>query len=541
MNALSSRALQVQAAVVSAQQMREIESCIFENGMPVAALMEKVGGLIARRIQALYCCDSFPQVGVLVGPGHNGADALVVARELWFQGYGVRLYHPFERSKPLTIAHAQFARSLSIPFFKSVVDLQACNLLIDGLFGFGLERPLEGAIAETIGTLNTWPQPMVSIDLPSGLHTDTGEPLGIAVHATHTLCLGLWKLGLVQEAALPWMGQAELIDFDIPEPPIEFVLGHPAPIQRLVGAQVLGWLPLQRNPTTHKYKQGHGLLIGGSRKYAGSIILAGLGARASGLGMLSIAVPASLKPWVVAQLPDAVVIDCVETPLGAIAELPNNLDLERFDTIAYGPGVTTECSTVLETVLDSDRPLVLDADGLNLLAEIGTDRLRSRKALTILTPHAGEFRRLFPDLATLPPLAAAQQAAQDSGAVIVYKGACTTIASPQFQNWANRTWINTESTPALARGGSGDVLTGLVAGLLAGRFAQGSSLQPQALLEAILSAVWWHAQAGIWAAQEHTVLGVNAATLAESLLPALRSQLHRSSIVSPASLEHDLH
>jgi ADP-dependent NAD(P)H-hydrate dehydratase / NAD(P)H-hydrate epimerase len=511
MKGLLERSIQIQAPIVSAQQMHDIESRMFADGMPIAALMEKVGGLIARRIQTLYCYEQFSRVGVLVGPGHNGADALVAARELWFQGYEVRIHLPFERCKELTNNHAQFARSLSIPFCDSIEGLQDCNVLIDGLFGFGLERPLEGTIAQTVQTLNTWSQPIVSIDLPSGLHTDTGEILGTALRATRTLCLGLWKLGLVQDAALEWAGEAELIDFDIPMPLIESVLGRPLPVQRLVAEQVLRTLPLKRDRVTHKYRQGNVLLVGGSRKYMGGIIVSGLGARASGVGMLSIAVPATLQPWVIAQIPDAIVIDCAETPEGAIAELPQNLDLSRFDAIAYGPGATTETSTVLETLLVCDLPLLLDADGLNLLAEMGTERLRSRSALTVLTPHAGEFRRLFPHLAHLSPMMASRQAAQDYGAVIVHKGACTAIASPESQ-----LWLNTESTPALARGGSGDVLTGLMAGLLA---------QSQGRLESVTSAVWWHSHAGIWAAQQHTVLGVNAATLAESLLPALSAHL----------------
>jgi ADP-dependent NAD(P)H-hydrate dehydratase / NAD(P)H-hydrate epimerase len=507
--------VKLQALVVSAQQMQDIESRIFANGMPTAALMEKVGGLIARRIQTLYPCLAFSSVGVLVGPGHNGADALVVARELSVQGYRIKIYHPFERSKDLTNGHAQYARFLGLPFCQSVEALQDCDLLIDGLFGFGLERVLEGSTAETIQTLNTWTQPIVSIDLPSGLHADTGEVLGIALRATRTLCLGLWKLVFFRDAALEWVGDSELIDFDIPWLAVESVLGSPVPIQRLVREQVLSQLPLHRDRTTHKYKQGHTLLIGGSRKYSGSLILSGLGAQASGVGMLSIAVPVSIKPLVVNRLPDAVVIECPETPEGAIAQLPPSLNLARFDTIAYGPGATAESGAVLESVLQCRSPLLLDADGLNLLAEVGADRLRPRasSALTVLTPHAGEFKRLFPGLAHFRALDAAQQAARDSGATIVYKGACTTIADPTGQ-----LWIDPESTPALARGGSGDVLTGLVAGLL----AQAHKRQ-ESDLAAVTSAVWWHSQAGIWVAQQKTMLGVNAATLADSLLPALRA------------------
>jgi ADP-dependent NAD(P)H-hydrate dehydratase / NAD(P)H-hydrate epimerase len=498
--------------VVTAQQMRDIESHIFENGMPVAALMEKVGGLIANRIQSLYPFKGFPQVGILVGPGHNGGDALVVARELIFKGYGVKLYHPFERSKELTTAHAQFARSLDIPFEETVDGLESCDVLVDGLFGFGLERELTGTIAADIDRINQWSQPVVSIDIPSGLHTDTGEVLGSAIQANQTLCLGLWKLGLLQDPALPWVGQAELVDFNIPAHGIEAVLGSVPFVQRLEAAHVLAQLSLKRSPITHKYREGHLLLMGGSQQYAGSIILAGLAARASGVGMLTIAVPASLKPLVVAQLPDAIVLDCRETPTGAIAMLPTDLDLSRFDAIAYGPGVTTQSGRLLELLLDSDRVLLLDADGLNLLAQRGASVLSTRRATTILTPHRGEFQRLFPALDHLSPTMATRAAAEQCRGIVVLKGACSTIAVSTGQ-----VWINTESTPALARGGSGDVLTGLMGGLLARAQKQGRLLE-----EAVQGAVWWHGQAGKRAASDRTELGVDAYTLSQSLNPTLK-------------------
>ncbi|HEY9827664.1 MAG TPA: NAD(P)H-hydrate dehydratase, partial [Stenomitos sp.] len=438
--------------IVSAQQMQRIEETLFASGMPVPALMEKVGGLLAQRVQALYPLARYAQVGILVGPGHNGGDALVVARELWLRGYRVSIYMPFARAKELTQAHAQFARSLSIPFVDTVDQLRTSDLLIDGLFGFGLERELSGDIAAVVTEVNQWGLPVVSIDLPSGIHTDTGAVLGSAIRATHTLCLGLWKLGIVQEQALEWVGQAALIDFDIPATAIALQLGQSFPIQRLMASEMVGLLPLVRPRSTHKYRQGHLLLVGGSQRYAGGIILSALGARAAGVGMLSIVVPASLKALMVARLPDAIVYECSETSQGAIASLPDSLALDRFDVVAYGPGVTTESSTVLEPLLGSNRPLVLDADGLTLLAQLGVEQLSQRSATTVLTPHAGEFQRLFPELGDLLPYAAAQQAAQAYNSIVVYKGACTAIAAPNGQ-----VWLNTESTPALARGGSGDV------------------------------------------------------------------------------------
>ena len=506
---------QIEQVVVTAQQMREIEGRIFEAGMPVAALMEKVAGLIASRIRALYPQSHLTRrVGVLVGPGHNGGDALVVARELHFHGYEVLIYRPIEKLKELTQNHAQYAASLGIPCYEQISPLYHCDLIIDGLFGFGQTRSLSGEIANAINQLNQWSQPIVSIDLPSGIHTDTGEVLGTAVRASRTFCLGLWKLAFLQDQALEYVGEAELIDFDIPPMDVWSILGEPAGIQRLTPAVAKALLPLPRPAVTHKYKQGHLLLICGSRKYSGGAILTGLGARGSGVGMLSIAVPESLKPLLVNHLPEALIIGCPETHEGAIAHLPKAVDLSDYDAIACGPGLTLDAKPVVQGVLEAECPLVLDADGLNILAELRTiPTLLRRRASTVLTPHAGEFKRLFPDSASQLPdrISAVRKASQRSKSVVLLKGARTAIAHP-----GGSVWLIPESTPALARGGSGDVLTGLLGGLVAQE-----ALQEQPLEATVAVAAWWHAQAGILAAKERTELGVDAFTLTQYLMPVV--------------------
>ncbi len=509
---MQDRQEQISQIVVTAKQMRDIEARIFAAGMPVAALMEKVAGLIARRIQEII-----PQinsrVGILIGPGHNGADALVVARELHFRGCQVWLYNPFSKLKELTSQHLQYAQSLGIPCYQTVNSLPDCDLIVDGLFGFGLERNLTEAIATAINQINESHQPIISIDLPSGLHTDTGEVLGTAILATHTFCLGLWKLGLLQDQALDYVGKAELIDFDLPFADVQAVLGDAPRIRRITKTTALTTLPLPRPLVTHKYKEGHLLLICGSRRYAGGAILTALGARASGVGMLSIAVPESLKMLLVSHLPEALIIGCPETDTGAIAQLqlPKNTNLSSFSAIACGPGLTQDATSIVSQAIASECSLILDADGLNILANLGTiSTLKKRKAVTILTPHTGEFKRLFPDIpnANQDKITAVQAAAAHSRAIILLKGARTAIANPQ-----GAVWINPASTPALARGGSGDVLTGLLGGLL----AQG--VQKNIPVEDIVAtAAWWHSQAAILAAQERTELGVDAFTLTQYLL-----------------------
>lgn len=503
--------------VVTAEQMNQIESRVFAAGMPVPALMEKVGGLLVQWIRSHYPYPTIQRIGILVGPGHNGGDALVVARELHFSGYEIIRYQPFSRLKDLTHCHAQYADSLGIPVYEQLEALQSCDLLIDGLFGFGLTRSIAGAVASAIEQLNQWSQPIISIDIPSGLHTDTGAVLGVAVRANHSLCLGLWKQAFLQEIAAEYLGQVELVDFGLSIADIQAILGDSPVVQRITSSIAQQALPLPRPATTHKYKQGHLLLICGSRQYMGASLLAGLSARASGVGMLSIAVPETLRTLLIAQLPDALVIGCPETETGAIDHLPDSIDLSTYDAIACGPGLSLQAIPVVQSVLNSDQPLILDADGLNILATLGLSILKQRQAATILTPHLGEFKRLFPHLSdtTDDRITTARSAAAQSGAIVLLKGARTVVTNPQGQ-----VWLNPESTPALARGGSGDVLTGLAGGLLAQSILRGTA--PEA---SVLSAAWWHSQAGLLAAQERTELGVDASTLIYFLIPALSSSI----------------
>ncbi|MDX2217105.1 MAG: NAD(P)H-hydrate dehydratase [Oculatellaceae cyanobacterium bins.114] len=508
----------IQSVAVTASQMSAIEGRVFAAGMPVAALMEKVAGLITRRILTLYPRSVVGRVGILVGPGHNGGDALVVARELHFQGYEVLLYCPFSSLKELTQHHANYATSLGISSVEAVETLSNCDLIVDGLFGFGLTRPLEGLIAEAIAQINQLSIPIVSIDLPSGLHTDTGSVLGTAIRANRTFCLGLWKQAFLHDQALESVGEAELIDFDLPLADVQAVLGETPDVQRITPTGAIAALPLPRHPTTHKYKQGHLLLVCGSGQYMGAAILTGLAARASGVGMLSIAVPQSLKSLLTVHLPDALIVGCPETESGAIAHLPDSVVLAKYQAIACGPGLSSDATGLVHQVLAASCPLVLDADGLNSLAILGTlPTLAQRSAPTVLTPHPGEFKRLFPEVDLSDRLVAVRSAATHSGAIVLLKGARLAIANPK-----GTVWVNPDSTPALARGGSGDVLTGVLGGLI----AQISATQyPVSIEKIVQTSVWWHAQAAILAKQDRTELGVDAFILTQYLIQVLQLQI----------------
>jgi ADP-dependent NAD(P)H-hydrate dehydratase / NAD(P)H-hydrate epimerase len=503
------RARQLDRLLVSTEQMQQIESKVFAAGMPVAALMEKVGGLIARRFQALY--HQAKRVGILVGMGHNGGDALVVARELYFQGYQVAIYVPSEQLSELTNQHYCYVSSLGVKIVDDVLDLADCDAIVDGLFGFGLNREITGHLYDAIESINQLKVPIVSIDLPSGIHGDTGNVLGIAIKATNTFCLGLWKLAFMQEQAIAYLGKTELIDFDLPLADIYSVLGVSPAITRMTTDQAIANLPLYRSPVTHKYQQGHLLLIVGSEQYSGAAILASLGARATGVGMLSIAVPKSLKPILLNYLPEALIISCPETEAGTIKSLPD-IDLSKYQAIACGCGLTDRPSKIVKQILTANCPIVLDADALNMIAKLGIETsLANRPQPTILTPHIGEFKRLFTKIPTANKLVAASAAAQSSGAVVLVKGARTIISHD------GRSIVIPQSTPALARGGSGDVLTGLIGGLI----ATDSRLNVD-IATVVATAAWWHSQAGILAATERGDLGVDPLMTIDYLSKVIR-------------------
>jgi ADP-dependent NAD(P)H-hydrate dehydratase / NAD(P)H-hydrate epimerase len=525
--------------LVSTAQMQEIESQVFAAGMPIAALMEKVGGLIARRFQYLYPRWrslslgelQYHRVGILVGMGHNGGDALVVARELYFQGYEVSIYVPISQLVELTDGHYRYVRSLGIEIIDRPEDFAGCDAIVDGLFGCGLNREITDRLFDAIESVNQLGIPIISIDLPSGIHTDTGLPMGTAIKATHTFCLGLWKLAFFQESAIEYLGKTELIDLDLPLSIIDRVLG----INPMASVMTTEWarssLPLDRSPTTHKYQQGHLLLIVGSEQYAGAAILAGLGARATGVGMLSIAVPKSLKYLLSQYLPEALIISCPETEIGTIESLPD-LDFTKYQAIACGCGLTEKPSQVVDTIIRVNCPIVIDADALNIIAKHGIDTtIHRRTSPTILTPHLGEFKRLFPNinpfaerdahealskcpLCGIDKIAAAIEAAQSSQAIVLFKGAITVIAQPN-----GRAIVIPESTPALARGGSGDVLTGLIGGLVATNIQRNLPIA-----EIVASAAWWHSQAAILAVIDRGELGVDPVTLTQYLTKVIQNQ-----------------
>ena len=465
--------------LVTSAVMAELEASLFASGLPVEALMEKAALGVSRRLLGELCGLAATHVPagladgvlVLVGPGHNGGDGLVVARELFLAGVAVRIWCPFERLKPLTEAHRRHARWLGIPELAEPPEPERFSLWIDALFGIGQNRaPDEALQALLAARQQRRPGALEAIDVPTGLCADRGLPLGAVVAtARRTWCLGLIKQGLVQDTALGWVGRLERIDLGL-APQLLRGLDPHTPTGLGPGDQHSAPRPTP-NPAAAKYGRGRLLVVAGSRRYSGAAHLALLGASASGCGSLRAALPAELAASFWQVLPHVVVEPPVQanadgrTRLAALAETW----LERLDAVLIGPGIGADPEAPGERerwrqLLEFEGLLVLDADGLNRLA-LGAaalpplEWLRQRRGPTWLTPHAGEFSRLFPSLAELPPLRAAREAAGLSGAAVALKGARSVVAAPD-----GRSWQLLAASPAVARAGLGDVLAGYAAG-----------------------------------------------------------------------------
>ena len=497
--------------LVTSAQMAALEAQLFASGLPVEALMEKAALAVAARLLQGPGGDQLRHRGalVLVGPGHNGGDGLVVARELQLAGLPVRIWSPFERRKPLTEAHWRHARWLGIPALQQPPEPADPALWIDALFGIGQHRPLDEPLADLLNQRQrAQPGGLIALDVPSGLCADSGEPLGgRAACAALTLCIGLLKQGLVQDRALAWVGQLERIDLGLPAALLQAL---PPEQPRLLGPADLQQAPRPAPPpAAGKYERGRLLVVAGSEAYRGAAHLCLQGASASGCGSIRAALPAAVAEPLWQLLPHVVVSAALPSGAGGglgLAALPAAC-LERLDAVVLGPGLGPAAPSpndghLWEALQQLPALLLLDADGLNRLAARGEAALwlRSRRGPTWLTPHRGEFNRLFPDLAAAAPLEAAAQAASACGCSLLLKGARTVVAASD-----GRRWQLAGANPQAARAGLGDVLAGYAAGRGALAIAATGSADAQDLATAALE----HAMAADAAVQR---LGPGQAT-----------------------------
>ncbi|MDA0990446.1 MAG: NAD(P)H-hydrate dehydratase [Verrucomicrobia bacterium] len=488
---------------VSSATMRELDrAAIDDYEIPGELLMERAGQGVADVVDDLARLSGFntAPIRLIAGRGNNGGDVFVAARLLKELDYQVDVWLAGDRGKIKgdALTHLEKMRAAGITLNALSTPGEWEDLLItapgdvgvvvDGVLGTGLTGPARGAAAGAIQYINALGEraPVVSVDIPSGLNADTGEVMGDTVRADITVTMGLPKTGLLLPAALDYVGSVDVVDIGLPE---EIVRPLSSPIN-LIAAEDLRPI-LQRRPRdSHKGTYGHLLVIGGAPGYTGAAILAARAALRSGVGLVSMLVPASLASTVAGAVPEAMVHAGVQTDSGGLADdavSSWNHRLDEFSAVVMGPGLSTDkrtCDLVHHVIRYCSKPLLLDADALNAVG-IRLHALKKSPAPIVVTPHPGEMARLLGTTVTevqADRLKYAALAVEKTGATVVLKGAGTIVASPN-----DPLHVNLTGNPGMARGGMGDVLAGLLGGLL----AQGHGPADAARL-----AVYLHGRAG---------------------------------------------
>jgi NAD(P)H-hydrate epimerase len=450
--------------ILTTAEMARADAFAVAHGVPSLTLMENAGTSVAQAIAARFkpCA-----VTVLCGPGNNGGDGFVVARLLDEEGFTVRVAHDANHKGDAKEMSARWkgARAALTP---EVLD--GAKLVVDALFGAGLSRPLDGAYAQMVETLNDLP--VVAVDMPSGISGDTGQPLGgVYVKAALTVTFFRKKPGHLLLPGRALCGETVVTDIGIPAEAANTQLHENMPaLWRFPWPQLEG----------HKYSRGHCVVVSGPAHATGAARLAARAALRVGAGLVSVASP-----------PDAVAVNAAHLtaimikPFHGAAELGALLSDRRLNAVAMGPGlgVGKDARELVATVLRSGAAAVLDADAISSFK----DEPRSLFGLLdngcVLTPHEGEFERLFPGLLdqSSSKLEAARTAAARALCVVLLKGADTVIAAP-----SGKAVLNANAPATLATAGAGDVLAGLIAGLLA---------QGMGAFDAACAGAWLHGDA----------------------------------------------
>ena len=456
--------------LLSVAQMYAADAATIALGTPGIQLMENAGQAITREIRKHW--QPCP-VSVLCGPGNNGGDGFVVARLLQEAGWPVRaaLVGAAESLKgDAAIAAARWQGATQA---LDIAILDDAELIVDALFGAGLGRDLDGDVREVVEEINRRHITCIAVDIPSGVHGDSGLVLGTAIQAAVTVTFCRRKPGHLLLPGRLQAGEVVCADIGIPD---SVVGGLGVSLHENIPA---AWLPSYPWPSSggHKYDRGHALVIGGPAVSSGAARLAARGALRIGAGLVTIAAPEAALSVYAAQL-TAVMVARLE----ALAE---QLRDQRKNVVLIGPGcgVGSDTRQRVSDILATKRACVLDADALTSYESEPNQLFEILNSESILTPHAGEFSRLFggsddDEHEDTGKVHRARAAAAQSGAVVVFKGGDTVIAAPD-----GRAAINANAPANLATAGSGDVLAGFALGLL----AQG--MKP---FEAACAAVWLH-------------------------------------------------
>lgn len=510
--------------LLKAEEMKTIDHrASSEFGIPSLILMENAGLRTLEVIEDILGETRRKSIIILAGKGNNGGDGLVVARHLLNSGAMVKVFFTGQVDKLTSDSRVNYEILMRmgasiIPLSSEqdldrlMLSLMNADLIVDALYGIGFKGSLNPFDSRLVEMVNWCRAPVVAVDIPSGVEADSGRVHGEAIKADHTVTFALPKIGLVLEPGKEYVGTLSVADISIPA-----VLLEDKNIKtNLINEQIVRTMLKPRAADSHKGTYGHTLVIGGSPGMAGAVMMAALAALRTGAGLVTAAVPESLTTVVDSNLVEVMTAPLAETGHSAIAPeaLPaiENL-LGTVSVCAIGPGMSRypEAGAIVRFVLErSGIPLVIDADGLNALDNDITI-LKDRQVPIILTPHPGEMARLTGksiEEIQSDRLETAREFAQKWGVTLVLKGNKTVIANP-----SGEAYINISGNPGMATAGSGDVLCGIISGLI----AQG--LKPQ---DAAFIGVYLHGLAGDLAAELRGERGLIAGDLISCLPQVLK-------------------
>lgn len=468
--------------IVTGEEMRRIDEATISRFVTGIALMERAGQRVFEAITTAFPETETLTISVFLGRGNNAGDGFVVARLLAERGAKVILHYLHRPEDFSPDAAKNYARLAALRDDKKIVEnhlyladwresversLEESDLLVDALLGTGLDKKVRAEYEAVIDVMNSSDVPIVAVDIPSGINATTGEMMGNAVVADMTVTMGLPKVGCLFYPGKGCTGELSVGDIGIPP---EVIAEQHFWRYAIDFEQALEDMP-HHEPTAHKFARGSLLLIAGSRRYAGAAHLAAVSALRSGCGIVYCAGPESIRTVIQSSAPEVIFVALPETDEGSIAwEASERIFKDiRFNAVAVGPGLTTDPETVKFVGYVLERcpaPLLIDADGLNALEEEYERVMKASKGREILvSPHSGELKRLTgKDAPELPGerLDFLRLLVAGTGVTLIHKGAPTVIVHPD-----GRADINVHGHPGQATAGSGDVLTGAIAGFLA--------------------------------------------------------------------------
>jgi NAD(P)H-hydrate epimerase len=461
--------------LLTAEEMGRADRLTIERGVPGARLMENAGRAVADEVVRRF--PDAGRVAVLCGPGNNGGDGFVAARHLTEKGYAVRLGLAGDPARLPDDAAAMATLWLGAIEPLTVELLAHADVVVDAIFGAGLARPIEGELAALIEAVNASGLPVVAVDVPSGIDGTTGAVRGVAIRALATVTFFRLKPGHLLLPGRGLCGDVSVADIGIEASVLDVIRPRAFVNEPALWLAHFPW----PKPESHKYARGHAVVVSGPVWSTGAARLGARGALRAGAGLVTVASPRDALEVNAGAL-TAIMVRIVDDA----AELAALLADERKNAVMMGPGagVGEHLRSLVLAALASEAAVVLDADALTSFAD-DPDTLfaaiKARGAPVAMTPHDGEFARLFGTMQQGSKLDQARAAAARSGATLVLKGSDTVVAAPD-----GRASINATTSPWLATAGTGDVLAGMVVGMLAQRM-QG--------FEGASAAVWMHGAA----------------------------------------------